>query len=106
MRISDWSSDVCSSDLEGVEGKMFHPMAATVVMALIAAMLLSLTLVPAACAVFLNGPIKEQENPLMRQAKSAYLPLLQLAFRWQKVVAALSTLLAAFCLWKIGSAHV
>lgn len=43
--------------LTGVEGKMFHPMAATVVMALLAAMVLSLTVVPAAVAVFMSGKI-------------------------------------------------
>ncbi|MGJ8668932.1 MAG: efflux RND transporter permease subunit [Oceanococcus sp.] len=76
--------------LTGVEGKMFHPMAATVVMALLAAMLLSLTLVPAAVAVFMRKPVAEQENLLMRSAKQAYEPLLAAAMhlRWALVAGA------------------
>ncbi|MDA8978208.1 CusA/CzcA family heavy metal efflux RND transporter, partial [bacterium] len=65
--------------LTGVEGKMFHPMAATVVMALLSAMVFSLTLVPAAVAVFLNGEISEKESIVITKAKSIYRPLLQLA---------------------------
>ena len=48
--------------LTGVEGKMFHPMAITVVIALIAAMILSLTVVPAAIAIFMGGKISEKES--------------------------------------------
>ena len=51
--------------LSGVEGKMFHPMAATVVMALVSAMILSLTVVPAAVAVFMNGEISEKESVII-----------------------------------------
>jgi len=70
--------------LSDVEGKMFHPMAATVVMALISAMILSLTVVPAAIAVFLKGNISEKEGMVMDIAKRAYKPSLQFAlkFRW------------------------
>ena len=70
--------------LSDVEGKMFHPMAATVVMALISAMILSLTVVPAAIAVFLKGNISEKEGIVMDVAKRAYKPSLQFAlkFRW------------------------
>ena len=67
--------------LTGVEGKMFHPMAATVVMALLSAMVLSLTVVPAAVAVFMNGKISEKESVVIAKAKSAYQPLLKLALR-------------------------
>jgi cobalt-zinc-cadmium resistance protein CzcA len=48
--------------LSGVEGKMFHPMAMTVIFALIAAFILSLTFVPAMIALFVNGPLAEKEN--------------------------------------------
>ena len=52
--------------LSGVEGKMFHPMAFTVVIALGAAMVLSLTFVPAAIALFVTGRVAEKENRVMR----------------------------------------
>ena len=85
--------------LTGVEGKMFHPMAATVVMALISAMILSLTLVPAAVAVIMNGKISEKESLVISAAKSVYRPLLlaTLKFRW--VVVSGAALLVAFSLW-------
>ena len=62
--------------LTGVEGKMFHPMALTVVTALIGAMILSVTFVPAAIAFFLYGKVQEKESSVMAWAKKAYLPLL------------------------------
>ena len=76
--------------LTGVEGKMFNPMAATVVMALLAAMVLSLTFVPAAVALFMRGPVAERESLLIRGAKRAYEPLLAgaLKLRWALVAGA------------------
>ncbi|WP_374441334.1 CusA/CzcA family heavy metal efflux RND transporter [Pseudomonas panipatensis] len=62
--------------LTGVEGKMFHPMAFTVVLALLGAMLLSVTFVPAAIALFVTGKVKEEENLLMRAARRGYQPVL------------------------------
>jgi len=62
--------------LTGVEGKMFHPMAFTVVTALLGAMILSVTFVPAAVALFLNGNVSEKENRLMVWLKQGYAPLL------------------------------
>ena len=85
--------------LSGVEGKMFHPMAATVVMALIAAMILSLTIVPAAVAVFLNGKINEKEGAVIRVAKCIYKPLLLLAFKFRWLVLAGSGVLVVTCIW-------
>jgi cobalt-zinc-cadmium resistance protein CzcA len=86
--------------LSGVEGKMFTPMALTVIMALLGAMLLSVTFVPAAVAILLRGKISEHENFLIRAVKFAYVPTLRaaLALRWAVAVAAvvlvvLSTLL-------------
>lgn len=83
--------------LTGVEGKMFHPMAATVVMALLAAMVLSLTFVPAAVAVFMRGPVAERENVLIRGAKRAYEPLLAAALklRWALVAGATVLVMAS-----------
>ncbi|MAN50344.1 CusA/CzcA family heavy metal efflux RND transporter [Marinimicrobium sp.] len=70
--------------LTGVEGKMFQPMAATVVMALLAALVLSLTVVPASVAVFMTGRVSEKENRAIVAAKSLYRPLLSwvLRLRW------------------------
>lgn len=65
--------------LTGVEGKMFTPMALTVLMALGAAVLFSITFVPAAVAIFVTGKVSEHENLFMRLAKRAYLPLLRFA---------------------------
>ncbi|MCI0658178.1 MAG: CusA/CzcA family heavy metal efflux RND transporter, partial [Acidobacteria bacterium] len=72
--------------LTGVEGKMFHPMALTVVMALLGAMILSITFVPAAVALFVSGRVSEQENPVIRLAKKAYLPALDFALRNRPLV--------------------
>jgi cobalt-zinc-cadmium resistance protein CzcA len=69
--------------LTGVEGKMFHPMAFTVVIALVAAMLLSLTFVPAAIALFVTGRVAESENRVVRGIKGTYVPLLELALKWR-----------------------
>ncbi|WP_041930124.1 efflux RND transporter permease subunit [Methylibium petroleiphilum] len=67
--------------LTGVEGKMFHPMAITVVLALTGAMVLSLTFVPAAIAVFLRGRVAEHDNRLMAWARARYAPMLAWALR-------------------------
>ena len=85
--------------LTGVEGKMFHPMAATVVMALLSAMVLSLTIVPAAVAVFLNGKISEKESAVIRGAKTLYAPLLALALKFRWLVIGLASALVGVCLW-------
>ena len=85
--------------LTGVEGKMFHPMAATVVMALLSAMVLSLTVVPAAVAVFMNGKISEKESIVITKAKLAYRPLLKLALKFRWAVVSFATILVVFCLW-------
>ncbi len=62
--------------LTGIEGKTFHPMAITVVIALTAAMLLSLTFVPAAVAMFVTGKVEEKENRVMAWLNARYAPLL------------------------------
>jgi cobalt-zinc-cadmium resistance protein CzcA len=85
--------------LTGVEGKMFHPMAATVVMALISAMILSLTVVPAAVAVFINGKISEKESPIIRSSKKVYKPLLQLALKFRVLVLGFASVLVVLSIW-------
>ncbi|WP_444908111.1 efflux RND transporter permease subunit [Microbulbifer sp. SSSA008] len=85
--------------LTGVEGKMFHPMAATVVMALLAALVLSLTVVPAAVAVFLTGKVSEKENKLIVATKSLYKPLLIAAMKVRWLVLSGALALVLFCSW-------
>ena len=79
--------------LSGVEGKMFHPMAITVVLALTSAMLLSLTFVPAAIAVVLGGRVGEHDNALVRAVRRGYEPVLRWALRFRVLVAAAAVLL-------------
>ena len=79
--------------LTGVEGKMFHPMAITVVIALTGAMALSLTFVPAAVAQFVTGKVAEKETRLMRGASRLYGPLLKRALDWRVAVVAGAALL-------------
>lgn len=74
--------------LSGIEGKMFHPMAFTVIAALLGAMILSVTFVPAAIALLLTGRISEKENVLMRAAKRLYIPTLAWAMRHRPFVIA------------------
>ena len=85
--------------LTGVEGKMFHPMAATVVMALLSAMVLSLTVIPAAVAVFLRGKISEKEGSVISGAKSLYKPALLVAMKFRWLVLGGATALVVVCLW-------
>ena len=85
--------------LTGVEGKMFHPMAATVVMALLSAMLLSLTVVPAAVAFFMSGKISEKESAVIVKSKQLYEPVLKFVLRFRLGVVSFAALLVAICLW-------
>jgi cobalt-zinc-cadmium resistance protein CzcA len=80
--------------LTGVEGRMFTPMALTVVMALLGAMILSMTFVPAAIAVFVTGRVAEKESVIVRGAKAVYEPLLRLAVSQRSVVAVAAIVLA------------
>jgi cobalt-zinc-cadmium resistance protein CzcA len=73
--------------LTGVEGKMFTPMAVTVLMALAGAAILSITFVPAAIALFVTGKVKEHENWFMRGARRIYTPLLDSSVRNRGIVA-------------------
>ena len=88
--------------LTGIEGKMFHPMALTVMLALGGALLLALTLMPALCSFLLRGNIHEGDNFLIRLAKRLYEPVLHAALklRWLVVIAAV--LLCAGSLWLFG----
>ena len=83
--------------LTGVEGKMFHPMTITVVLALTGAMLLSLTFVPAAMATFLRGRVAEHDNWLMRWSRTRYTPVLEWALRHRKAILAGAGVLVIAC---------
>lgn len=95
--------------LTGVEGKMFHPMAFTVVVALLSAMALSITFVPAAVATFITGKVHEKENIVIRGAKTVYEPML----RWSVanplpivLVAVVLVVISMFSVTKMGSEFV
>jgi heavy metal efflux system protein len=95
--------------LTGVEGKMFHPMAITVVIALTAALILSLTFIPAAIAFLMNGPIAQHENRFMRAAKEFYQPLLLAALRLRLPVLGGALVLTIFSAWlatRLGSEFI
>ncbi|NWB10558.1 CusA/CzcA family heavy metal efflux RND transporter [Pseudomonas sp. G5001] len=78
--------------LTGVAGKMFHPMAFTVVIALLGAMILSVTFVPAAIALFVTGKVKEEENLVMRSARRVYAPVLDWVMARRPLVFGLAVL--------------
>ncbi len=95
--------------LTGVEGKMFHPMAFTVVLALLGAMILSVTFVPAAVALFIGERVAEKENRLMLWAKRRYEPLLEKSLANTAVVltfAAVSIVLCVAIAARLGSEFI
>ncbi|MDZ4741733.1 MAG: CusA/CzcA family heavy metal efflux RND transporter [Alphaproteobacteria bacterium] len=95
--------------LTGIEGKMFHPMAFTVVTALVAALLLSITFVPAAIALFVTGKVDERENVFMRGARVVYAPLLDFAVANRSLMAGASIVLiavSAFGASRMGSEFI
>jgi len=95
--------------LTGVEGKMFHPMAITVVLALTSAMLLSLTFVPASIALFLGGRVAHQENRILRATRDRYEPALRwsLAHRAPMLIAAaLLVVLAGLLATRLGTEFI
>ena len=95
--------------LTGIEGKMFHPMAFTVVIALTSALILSLTFVPAAVALLVRGKVTEKESFVMRGMKAVYRPLLQfaLAARYLVVLAAIGlVVLSGWAATRLGSEFI
>ncbi|MBK8269498.1 MAG: CusA/CzcA family heavy metal efflux RND transporter [Planctomycetes bacterium] len=81
--------------LTGVEGKMFHPMALTVIFALAGAFVLSLTFVPAMVAILVRGRVKEKEVFVIRWAKAAYEPAVRWALRARWAVAGVAFVIFA-----------
>ncbi len=88
--------------LTGVEGKMFHPMATTVILALVSAFILSMTFVPAMVAIVIRGRVKETKNLLMRIAERAYEPCLRLAIQYKFTVVLAAVALFAASLLLFG----
>ena len=95
--------------LQGIEGKMFKPMALVVMLALGASLVLALTLMPVLCSFLLGGKIEEKDNWLVTLTKRIYTPLLHfgLRFRWL-VVAAMLALLgsSAWTFSKLGAEFI
>ena len=95
--------------LTGIEGKMFHPMAFTVVIALTSALILSLTFVPAAVALLIRGKVTEKESWIMRGAKAAYRPALRFALQARYAVIVGAIVLVGFAGWgatRLGSEFI
>ncbi|MBA2721580.1 MAG: CusA/CzcA family heavy metal efflux RND transporter [Methylibium sp.] len=95
--------------LTGVEGKMFHPMAFTVVTALLGAMILSVTFIPAAVALFIGDKVGEKESRVMNWAKRGYRPMLGWAMLNKPLVltiAAVSVILSGLLVTRMGSEFI
>jgi len=95
--------------LSGVEGKMFHPMACTVLLALFGAMILSVTFVPAAVALFIGERVADKENRLMALARRAYEPALKAMLANAPVVLTFTVVTVLLCgtvATKLGSEFV
>ncbi|MCW5552046.1 MAG: efflux RND transporter permease subunit [Verrucomicrobiae bacterium] len=95
--------------LTGIEGKMFHPMAITVMLALGGALVLALTLMPVLCSYLLGGHIREGDNLLVRLLKRAYEPALRLVLAkpWLIVVSTIIwTTLSVLAFRQLGAEFV
>ncbi|AIK96291.1 efflux RND transporter permease subunit [Candidatus Odyssella acanthamoebae] len=95
--------------LTGVEGKMFHPMAFTVVMALLAALVLSITFIPAAIALFVTGKVEEKENVIIRKAHKWYEPILAYSLKTPRKIITGAVLLVLFSIFlasRMGSEFI
>jgi len=92
--------------LSGVEAKMFHPMALAVVLALVAAIILSITFVPAAVALWVKGDIQEKESRWMLWLKAKYQQTLDISYQYKAVVLTFALCLlviTGFISTKLGS---
>ncbi|MCA9802132.1 MAG: efflux RND transporter permease subunit, partial [Cyanobacteria bacterium HKST-UBA02] len=84
--------------LEGVEGRMFHPLALTFIYALVGALLCSLTLIPLLCFWFMKGPIVERQSPIVRAGKRVCSPGLYLSMKYPKLTIAICVAMLVFSL--------
>ena len=95
--------------LSGVEGKMFHPMAITVIIALVSAMVLSITFIPAGIALLFKKPVQEKPNRIINTARTFYKPilLLSLKLRWAVITSALAlVVISALLIPRLGSEFI
>lgn len=95
--------------LTGIEGKMFRPMALTVIFALVGSLVLALTLIPVLCSYLLRGKVKEEDNWLVRLFKAVYTPLLAWALRFKLVVVAAAVVLfgsSLFVFMRLGAEFI
>src|SRR5690606_25699888 len=95
--------------LTGIEGKMFHPMAITVVLALTGAMVLSLTFVPASIALLMRGRVEEKEDRIMQWARQRYAPMLAWSLRhrpWVLGGALVLVVLSGLLATRLGSEFI
>lgn len=83
--------------LTGIEGKMFYPMALTVIIALCSAMILSLTFIPSAVSLFFSKKLSEKENYFMRLAKKAYIPVINYAMQNRAFVIITACIFVILC---------
>ena len=89
--------------LTGVEGKMFRPMAVTVIFALAGALLLALTLMPAMCSFFLGGNVAEKDNWIISSLNRVFQPMLRAAIKMRWAVVLLAVVFFAFCGWRFST---
>ena len=95
--------------LQGIEGKMFKPMAVVVMLALGGALVLALALMPVLCSYLLGGKIHEKDNFIVRTAKAIYTPVLRfsLRLRWLLVLPAVAVLALSLLLFsRLGSEFI
>ena len=94
--------------LEGIEGKMFGPLAITVAIALLASLFLSIFVIPVLCILFLK-PHREKESVIMKHAKNYYLPLLEYAMNRKKVILGIAggfLIVSLFLVTKLGTEFI
>ncbi len=94
--------------LEGIEGKMFGPLAITVAIALLASLFLSIFVIPVLCILFLK-PHPEKESFIMKHATKWYLPLLEYAMNSKKVILSIATvflIVSLFLVTKLGTEFI
>ena len=95
--------------LSGVEGKMFHPMAITIIIALVSAMILSITFIPAGVALLFKKPVQIEQGWIIKNARNLYRPvlLLSLKMRWIVIGLALALVItSAMQFNRLGSEFV
>lgn len=83
--------------LTGVEGKMFHPMAITVIIALLSGMVLAVTFIPAGVAILFTKPVVERHNPIMQRSVKYYQSLLTATLKLRFAVIGGAALLVVVC---------